>query len=45
MCFTRVGALGGWDTVKESILGGVTQLGGIASGTLAEIETGLVDIG
>ena len=35
-----VGALGGWDTVKESVLGGVTLLGGTASGTFAETETG-----
>ena len=35
-----VGALGGWDTVKVSVLG-VTLLGGTAFGTLAETETGL----
>ena len=35
-----VGALGGWDTVKVSVLG-VTLLRGTASGTLAETETSL----
>ena len=38
------GALGGWDTVKESVLGGVTLLGGTVSGIFAETETHLVDI-
>ena len=33
--------LGEWDTVKESVLGGVTLVSGTASGTL----TGLVKIG
>ena len=39
-----VGALGGWDTVKESVLDGVTLLNGAVSDTFAETETGLVDI-
>ena len=37
-----VGALGGWDTVKESVLGGVTLVSSTASGTFAETETGVV---
>ena len=41
----EVGVLGGWDTVKESVLGGVTLLSSAVSGTFAETETGLVDIG
>ena len=45
MIYLGVGALGGCDTVKESVLGGVTPLDGTASGTFAETETGLVDIG
>ena len=40
-----VGVLGGWDTVKESVLGSVTLVSGTASGTFTETETGLVKIG
>ena len=40
-----LGALGGRDTVKESVLGGLVMVEGSALGVTAGRETGMVDIG
>ena len=38
-------ALGGWDTVKESVFGGLLMVEGSALGVTAGRETGIADIG
>ena len=38
-------ALGGWDTVKESLFGGLLIVEGFALGVTGGIETGMADIG
>ena len=41
----ELGALGGWDTVKESVFGGLMMIEGSALGVTAGRETGVADIG
>ena len=40
-----IGALGGWDTVKESVFDGLVTVEGPALGVIAGRETGTADIG
>ena len=40
-----LGALGGWDIVKESVFSGLVMVEGSALGVTAGRETGVADIG